>query len=142
MLLTFKTLEDFAHIDLVSGEKTKEHSQLYISDLLQSYSKKNPLIKGDTFDFDMRNGMIMGHDGAKMQINSVLIVDDGQMSASKRYNPRSAMNLIIYNKTKAIYLDNRALNTFLIKALLFDQYDKKRFEKIVETETFKIFKLK
>lgn len=142
MLLTFKTLEDFAHIDLVSGEKTKENSQLYISDLLQPYSKNNRIIQGDTFDFDLHNGNIKGRDGATAQVNGIIIAEHGKVVAAKRYNPHSAMNLIIYNKTKAIYLDNRALNTFLIKALLFDQYDKKRFEKTVETETFKIFKLK
>ena len=142
MLLTFKTLEDFADIDINTGQKTAPNAQLFISDLLRPYSKKEPIVHGDTFDFDLRNGMIRGHDGATTQIQGVIIVEDFKVVAAKRYNPRSAMNLIIYNKTKAIYLENRAINTFLIKALLFDQYDKTRFEKVAQTETFKILKLK
>jgi asparagine N-glycosylation enzyme membrane subunit Stt3 len=142
MLLTFKTLEDFAYIDIKTGKKSEENSQLYISDLLRPYSKKVPIVYGDTFDFDLRDGMIKGHDGATAQVQGVIIVDSGKVTAAKRYNPRSFMTLIIYNKTKAIYLDNKALNTFLIKALLFDQYDKKRFEKVTETGSFKILKLK
>jgi dolichyl-diphosphooligosaccharide--protein glycosyltransferase/undecaprenyl-diphosphooligosaccharide--protein glycosyltransferase len=142
MLLTFKTIEDFAHIDIETGNKTSENSQLFISDLLRPYSKKVPIVKGDTFDFDLRNGMISGHDGVSAQVQGVIIVDDDTVTAAKRYNPRAPMNLIIYNTTKAIYLDNTALNTFLIKALLFDQYNKNRFEKVTQTDSFKIFKLK
>jgi len=142
MLLTFKTLEDFAHIDIKTGANTSENSQLYISDLLRPYSKKIPIVKGDTFDFDLRNGMIRGHDGAKTQVQGVIIVNDAKVTAAKRYNPKAAMNLIIYNNTKAIYLDNKALKTFLIKALLLDQYNKNRFVKVAQTDSFKIFKLK
>ncbi len=142
MLLTFKTLEDFAHVDIYTGRKTQENSQLYISDLLRPYSKKVPMVYGDTFTFDLRDGMIKGDNGAKTQIQGVIIVDNNRVTAAKRYNPSSPMNLIIYNKTKAIYLDNTAVNTFLIKALLFDSYDKKRFEKVAQSDTFKIFKLK
>ncbi len=142
MLLTFKTLEDFAYNDLKTGKKTQENSQLYISSLLRPYSKKTPMLYGDTFDFDLRNGMIKSHDGASTQIQGVIIVEKNKVVAAKRYNPRSPMTLIIYNKTKAIYLDYRALNSFLIKALLFDQYDKNRFTKVAESDTFKILKLK
>lgn len=142
MLLTFKTLEDFAHIDIKTGANTSENSQLYISDLLRPYSKKIPIVKGDTFDFDLRNGMIRGHDGATTQVQGVIIVNDAKVTAAKRYNPKAAMNLIIYNNTKAIYLDNKALKTFLIKALLLDQYNKNRFVKVAQTDSFKIFKLK
>ncbi len=142
MLLTFKTLEDFAHNDLQTGEKTQENSQFYISSLLRPYSKKEPIVRGDTFDFDLRNGMIRGHDGASTQLQGVIIVENNKIIAAKRYNPRSPMSLIIYNKTKAIYLDHIALNSFLVKALLFDQYDKTRFEKVAESSTFKILKLK
>ncbi len=142
MLLTFKTLEDFAYIDINTGEKIKNNAQLYISDLLRPYSKKSPIIYGDTFNFDLRNGMIKGHDGASTKIQGVIIVNDGKVRAAKRYNPRSPMTLIIYNKTKAIYLDNNALNTFLVKVLLLNQYDKNRFEKVAQTDSFKILKLK
>ncbi len=142
MLLTFKTLEDFAYNDLETGEKIQGNSQLYISNLLHPYSKKEPIIKGDTFDFDLRNGMIKDNDGKSMQIQGVIIVENNKVIAAKRYNPRSPMTLIIYNKTKAIYLDHIALNSFLIKALLFDQYDKTRFIKVAESATFKILKLK
>jgi undecaprenyl-diphosphooligosaccharide--protein glycosyltransferase len=142
MLLTYKTIEDFANINLQNGQKTTESAQIYISNLLQPYSKKVPVVKGDTFNFDLRNGMIVGHDGAQTQVQGVIISENGKVVAAKRYNPRSPMNLIIYNKTKAIYLDNKALNTFLVKALLFDQFNKNRFEKVAETEAFKILKLK
>ncbi|MEA3521907.1 MAG: STT3 domain-containing protein [Campylobacterota bacterium] len=142
MLLTFATFENFAHIDINNGNKTADNSQFYISTLLRPYSKKERIIKGDTFNFDLANGMIKGHDGASTQIQGVIIVDKGKITAAKRYNPRSPMSLIIYNKTKAIYLDHKALNSFLIKALLFDQYDTARFEKVTETSTFKILKLK
>ncbi len=142
MLLTFQTLEDFAHIDLSSGQMQREHAQIYISDLLRPYTKKVSIINGDTFDFDLRNGMIKGHDGATTQVHGVIIAENGNVVAAKPYNARSSMNLIIYNKTKAIYLDNNALNTFLVKALLLDRYDQNRFEKVAETEAFKILKLK
>jgi len=142
MLLTFNTIEDFANIDINTAHKIRENSQLFISDLLRPYSKREPVVHGDTFDFDLRSGVIKGTDGASTQIRGVIIVDNFKVTAAKPYNPRSAMNLIIYNKTKAIYLENSAMNTFLIKALLLDQYSRERFEKVVQTDTFKIFKIR
>jgi dolichyl-diphosphooligosaccharide--protein glycosyltransferase/undecaprenyl-diphosphooligosaccharide--protein glycosyltransferase len=142
MLLTFNMFEQIANIDLKTGKNEGNYSQLYISDLLKPYSKRDPIVHGDTFNFDLRNGVIKGADGAQMQIHGVIISENSKLVAAKAYNRKSNMNLVIYNRVKAIYLDNRALNTFLVKALLLDRYDKNLFEKVIETPSFKIFKLK
>ncbi len=141
MLLTFKTLEDFANTDLKTG-KTGANSELYISDLLKPYNPNDPIIHGDTFKFNLRSGEIIGNDGAKAKIHGVIISQNGEITVAKQYNKNASHILIIYNNSKAIYLDTKAFNTFLVQALLLDKYDNSLFEKVAQTQTFKILKLK
>jgi hypothetical protein len=141
MLLTYKTLEDFANTDLSTGARGN-NSELYISDLLKPYAQNDPIIHGDTFKLDLRNGKIVGNDGAQTQVNGVIISNNGTITAAKQFNKRASHFLIVYNNTKAIYLDQKAFNTFLIQTLILDKYDKSLFEKVAQTETFKILKLK
>ncbi|MEA2111816.1 MAG: STT3 domain-containing protein [Campylobacterota bacterium] len=141
MLLTFRTLENFANTDLSTGN-TGGNSELYISNLLKPYSPKEPIIHGDTFKFDLRDGNIIGNDGAKAQINGIIISQNGKIAAAKQYNKNSSHILIIYNNQKAIYLDKKAFGTFLVQVLLLDRYDKGLFEKVAETESFKVLKLR
>jgi dolichyl-diphosphooligosaccharide--protein glycosyltransferase/undecaprenyl-diphosphooligosaccharide--protein glycosyltransferase len=141
MFLTFKTLEEFATTDLDTGNNNPT-MELYISDLLKPYSPKDPIIHGDTFKCDLRNGIMMGSDGAKAQVNGIIISNGGKIAAAQQYNKKANYILIIYNNTKAIYLDMRAFKTFLVQALLLDRYDKSLFTKVVETQKFKILKLR
>lgn len=140
MLLTFGTIENFANTDLKNGTGSR-HSELYISDLLQPYAAQSPIIYGDTFTFDLRNGVMQGNNGAKAVIHGVIVSENGRIKAAKQYNKNATHILIIYNKTKAIYLDMNAFNTFLVQTLLLDKYDSALFEKIVQTPRFKILKL-
>lgn len=142
MLLTFDMIEHFALTDLQSGQAHGKHSELYISDLLKPYRSGNPIIQGDTFTLDLRRGEMTGSDGAKATVYGVVMVQNGAITASKQYNKRSPYILIIYNNTKAIYLDTKAFDSFLIQALLLDLYDKSLFEKVIQTPSFKILKLK
>ncbi|RUM63547.1 MAG: hypothetical protein DSZ03_05165, partial [Sulfurimonas sp.] len=142
MLMTFNTIERFAQTDLQSGQRHGMASELYISDLLQPYHPASPIIQGDTFTFDLRRGEMQGNDGAKAVIYGVLITQNGTITASKQYNKNSPYILIIYNNTKAIYLNTAAFDSFLVQALLLDLYDKSLFEKMVQTPSFKILKLK
>jgi hypothetical protein len=62
--------------------------------------------------------------------------------AGKNYNRRSPMNLIIYNDAKALYMDGTVYGSFLIQALVLDNYDHNLFEKVADTGKMKIFKVK
>ncbi len=142
MLLTFNMMERFAQTDLQSGQHQEKPSELYISDLLQPYHPASPLIQGDTFTLDLRRGEMQGNDGTKTTVYGVIITENGTIKASKQYNKNSPYILIVYNKSKAIYLDTTAFDSFLVQALLLDLYDKSLFEKVVQTPSFKILKLK
>lgn len=142
MLLTFKTIEEFASINIRSGANASDNMQLYLSDLLRPYDQHEPLVRGDTFDFDLRSGVIRGHDGVQTRIAGVMVVENGAITAAQRYEAGSDMHLILYNRTKVIYLDSRALNSFLVRALLLNQFDHSRFETVVQTERMKLLKLK
>lgn len=142
MLLTFKTLEEFASIDIRSGVQKPGSMQLYISDLRRPYDKHEPMLRGDTFDFDLRSGVIRGHDGAQTRIAGVMVIQDGGVVAAQRYDAHSPMHLLIYEDTKAIYLDHEAMQTLLVRALLLGQYDRSRFEKVAQTSKMLLLRLK
>ena len=141
MLLTFPTLDRFARTDLESGQESPP-SMLYISNLKKPISPNEAVIYGDTFTFDTRNGFLVGMDGARTQVQGAINIIGNQVIAAKQYNPRAPMHLIFYNKTKAIYLDDHAIDTFLVQALLLDRYDHALFEKVGQTDRMKIFKLR
>jgi hypothetical protein len=90
----------------------------------------------------MRNGKITGSDGASAQINSINISKKGRLIAGKNYNRRSPMRLVIYNGNKALYMDTSTYGSFLIQALVLDNYDHNLFEKVADTGKMKIFKVK
>ncbi|MBN2896228.1 MAG: glycosyltransferase family 39 protein [Campylobacterales bacterium] len=142
MLLTFKTLEEFASIDIKSGARKAASMQLYISDLRRPYDKHEPMLRGDTFDFDLRSGVIRGHDGAQTRIAGVMVIQEGGVVAAQRYDASSSMHLLIYEGKKAIYLDQQAMQTLLVRALLLGQYDRSRFEKVAQTPRMLLLRLK
>lgn len=141
MLAVLPTIASIADRDPRSGEATRRR-QFYISDLREPFTAHNPVIYGDTFKLDLRNGVITGTDGASARINTVVVSENGQLKAARSYDPRSAMFMIIYNKTKALYMDGSVFNSFLIQSLLLDRYDHSRFEKVADTGMMKILKVR
>lgn len=141
MLLTFQTMQHFGNINLHSG-KYEQNSNLYISDLTEPFNPSKPIVQGDTFTIDLRSGTIKGQDGAQAKLKGIITVENGSITASKGYHQKASMHIIIYNRTKAIYLDNALLNSFLIKAQLLNVYDRTLFEEVAATDKMKILRLK
>ncbi len=141
MLMTLPTFAEIADRDPKSGQMLRKR-EFYLSSLQKPFDPKTPLVYGDTFTFDIRNGKITGSDGASARINTIGISEKGRLIAGKNYNRRSPMYLIIYNGTKALYMDGSVYGSFLIQALVLDNYDHSLFEKVADTGKMKIFKVK
>ena len=115
--------------------------EFYISELRTPFSGKEPVIQGDTFTLDLRTGTITGMDGTSTRINGVAVSENGELLAAQQYDARSPYFMIIYNKTKALYMDGSVFHSFLVQALLLDRYDPARFEKAAASPDMKIFKV-
>lgn len=140
MLAVLPTIAATADRDPRSGNPTRQR-QFYLSELQKPYDGKDPILHGDTFTLDLRNGVITGSDGASTRISGVAVSENGKLKAAQRYDKRSAMFLIIYNKTKALYMDSSVFNSFLIQALVLGIYDKRYFEPVADTGTMKLFRV-
>ena len=141
MLAILPTIASVANKDPRTGQPTRQQ-QFYISNLLRPYTGKEPLLYGDTFTLDLRNGTITGNDGASARIGGVVISENGKLKVGKRYDKHSPMIMIVYNKTKALYMDTSVFNSFLIQALVLNRYDHERFEEVADTGIMKLFKVR
>lgn len=141
MLAVLPTIAEIADRDPRTGKPTRQR-QFYISDLRRPFTGKSPMVYGDTFTLDLRNGVITGNDGASTRVGGVVVSENGELTAAQRYDKRSPMFIILYNKTKALYMDSSVFNSFLIQTLVLDRYDKSRFEKVADTGVMKILKVK
>ncbi len=141
MLALLPTIASAADRDPRSGRPTRQR-RFYISDLREPFSGTEAVIHGDTFTLDLRNGVITGSDGAATRVNAVLVSENGKLKAAQRYDARAPMYMIIYNKTKSLYMDGSVFNSFLIQALILDLYDRKRFEKVADTGMMKLLKVR
>ncbi len=141
MLAYLPTIAGIADRDPRSGRPTRQR-QFYLSTLLEPYSPASPIVRGDTFTLDLRNGVITGSDGASTRINTVAVSENGKLVAAQRYDARSPMFMILYDKTRALYMDGSVFGSFLIQALILDRYDKTRFEKVADTGKMKIFRVR
>ncbi len=139
MLPVLPTIAAVADRDPRTGKPTRQR-QFYLSDLRRPYTPERPILEGDTFTLDLRSGVITGSDGASARIGGAVVSENGKLVAAQRYDRHASMYMIIYNKTKALYMDGSVFNSFVIQALLLDRYDKKRFEKVADTGIMKIFK--
>ena len=139
MLTTLPTIAAIADRNPNNG-KIMHQRQFSILSLKEPYTGQTPFIYGEDFILDLRTGVATGPNGLSMHIDGVVISEKGKLKASRRYKKNLHKFLIIYNKTKALYMDETIFNSFLIQALVLDQYDKSKFEKIADTGKMKIFK--
>lgn len=141
MLLLLPVMASVADRDPKTGAPTRQR-QFYLSNLREPFTGKTPVVEGDTFTFDLRAGIISGRDGSSARVNTVVVSDQGTMEAARQYDKRSSMFLVIYDRTKALYMDGSVFGSFFIQAFLFDRYDETRFKKIAETGNMKLLRVK
>jgi len=141
MLMTLPTFAEIADRDPKNSRMLRKR-EFYLSSLQKPFDPKTPIVYGDTFTFDMRNGKITGSNGASAQINSIGISEHGRLIADRNYNRHSPMHLIIYDRLKALYMDRAVYGSFLIQALVLDNYDHNLFEKVADTGKMKIFRVR
>ncbi len=140
----FKFLPTIIHIadkNPNNGNIVRER-EFYMSTLSRPYSPQDPVVKGSTFELDLRDGTISSNDGVSARVNSVFITENGNITAATSYDKRSPYFMIIYNNNIAFYMDGSVFYSFLIQALLLDQYDKNKFELISKSPLIKILKVK
>lgn len=141
MLLLLPVMASVADRDPKTGTPTRQR-QFYLSELREPFTGKTALIEGDTFTFNLRDGVITGNDGSRARVNTLAVSDQGTLKAARQYDTRSAMFLVIYDRTKALYMDGSVFGSFFIQTLLLDRYDDSRFEKIAETHNMKLLRVK
>ena len=134
------SIDRSSNFDITSGKFF--HNKMTVMDTFkQKYLVDEPLAKGTLFTVDNVNGIALGAENQTVPLKAIAVSNQHKLYALRRYNHETPLSLLITKDVFAIYLDNALFNSFFIQAYMFDNYDRSRFEKVVETEYMKIFKV-
>ena len=97
--------------------------------------------KGIRYDFNNTAGTIKLGDN-DVPVHNIAISSEHIMSASRNYDNNTTLNLVVANQSYAFYLDDFFFNSFYVQAYFFDNYDRNRFEKVIDAPHMKVFKIK
>ncbi len=110
--------------------------------LKQPYMANTPsVMNGELFTLDAVNGTIATSSNKSYAIRRIGESKEHKFYAQKSFGTNAPVSVLIAKSVYALYLDNSIYDSFFVQAYFFDNYDKDRFEKVVETPYMKIFKV-
>lgn len=130
------------HAQDYNDENTSRKNVHVFSPLFRPFSENYSLIEAYRFAFDSSDGTLHFGDNRSVPIKQVVLTEKGKAISGYAYENNASDVLILVNNIEALYVDEATMNSFLIQALLFDRYDHTLFEKVVQTNRMKIFKVK
>ena len=142
MFRTYNSIESTSNFNILTGEKypSNLYNQIF---LVPNYNSSKTILKTTSqLSIDIKNGMILStrkNEDAKVKI--VAIFKDGNIKFKKEFNTRNNIYIIIYNNMVMI-MNRKLYNSFLIQALLFNNYNHNLFKEIVRNKNLVIFKVK
>jgi dolichyl-diphosphooligosaccharide--protein glycosyltransferase/undecaprenyl-diphosphooligosaccharide--protein glycosyltransferase len=140
MLTILPTIAQVANRDPQDGE-IKKRAMFLMLDLKKPFLGNSPFVHGKDFTIDLRNGIIYGPNGREKKLGALALSHNGKQKAAKVYSKKD-FYAIIYNKNKIFFMDGEIFNSFLIQALLLDNYKRETLKKVYETRKMKIFKVR
>jgi len=141
MLSTLTTIESFSNLNPKTG-KLHKSNYLNLGTLKKSYQKSQKMVYTDDFSIDMQKGEITGKQGS-LPLKKAAIIDENKITFEKNYFHTSLKSkYLIIVGDEVMLLNEKLYHSFLIQALLFQNYDAKHFSKVAQSKNFLILKVK
>ncbi len=140
MLSTLSAIELCSNINLKTG-KSYPSNFIDIGYLTKKFDKSQTKLKTDAnFSIDTKKGEVRIN-GNFTTFSKIIIFNKNKIVFKKRYIGLKSSTLIIYNG-HVLLLKPKIYNSFLIQALLFNNYNHNLFEEVARNKTFAIFRVK
>ena len=142
MFSTYNSIESTSNINILTGKKypSNLYNRVFLS---KEYNSSKTILKTTSqLSIDIKNGMILSkRKGEDANVKLIAIFKDGKMKFKKEFNTRNNIYIIIYNNMVMI-MNRKLYNSFLIQALLFNNYNHNLFKEIVRDRNLVIFKVR
>jgi hypothetical protein len=139
MLNSLRTIESFSNLNIKTGRNYNSNF-INMGYLHQKYNNSQKILETDNFKINLQKGEISSKAG-NMKVKKISIVEEKKRKFEKRYIVSNGSNIVIYEGS-VLLLKPKLYNSFLIQALVFNNYNRDYFEKISETNNFLILKIK
>jgi len=139
MLHSLGTIESFSNLNLKTG---KSYSSKFINMgyLNKKYKASQNMLYTNDFTINLQKGEIISKVG-NMKVKKISIIENHKIKFEKNYIVSNGSNIVIY-EGKTLLLKDKMFNSFLVQALVFNNYNHDYFEKVSETDNFLILKIK
>jgi len=107
--------------------------------LNKKYDKSQTLLKSKDFTIDLQKGELLLKSGS-MKIRKIGITGSYKMKLEKSYPHLSNLNILIGNGV-VLMMTSKLYNSFLVQALLFNNYNRDDFTEVSRTKNFLILKV-
>ncbi|MBN2824257.1 MAG: hypothetical protein JXQ76_02950 [Campylobacterales bacterium] len=132
-------IESMSNIDYYAGRKLT--SNIFASDIMIKTDKATKQLVTPNGYINVIKGMLK-YQNKTYNIASLAVKRDGKLIFKKQYDDNESSMQIIIEDELILYLNKRMLNSFLIQALFFNNFDREKFESIVANKNFMILKVK
>ena len=139
MLTSLRTIESFSNLNIKTG-KNYHSNFINMGYLYQHYKGSQKILKTNNFSINLQKGEISSQAG-DMKVKKISIIENNKIKFEKSYIVSNGSNIVIY-EGQVLLLKPKLYNSFLIQALVFDNYNRDYFEKVSQTDNFLILKIK
>lgn len=141
MLSSLSTIESFSNLNLQTGQLYKSN-YLRLGTLRKPYENVKTTLSTDNYSINLLNGEVTSKEGV-LSFKKASFIKNNKIVFEKSYLASSlnSQYLVVVNN-QAMVLNENLYKSFLIQALIFQNYDSKYFSKVAQTENFLILKVK
>lgn len=141
MLDSLTTIESFSNLNPKTGQLYKSN-YLNLGMLKKPYEHSQKVLHTDRYSIDIQKGEVIAQQGS-LYFKKASFIQDNQITFEKNYLPSSLNNkYLMIVDDEVMILNEKLYKSFLIQALLFQNYDPKLFSKVAQTKNFLILKVK
>jgi hypothetical protein len=139
---TYNAIESCSNIDLQTGREYP--SNLYNRFYLQTkYNNYQTILKTrHRFSIDIINGKIISTNPKEnAYVREIVIIEGSKIKFKKQYNSRNNIYIII-DTNRVLVMNKKLYNSFLIQALLLNNYNHNLFDEIARDDNLLILRVK
>jgi len=125
----------------LDGSDPLEGEILSYTWLTKPFGAADRYVRGRGLVFDRKRGIVTSDDGQSGRVG-LLIVSDGKQMKVQRFYAGADYNLIVYKNRYILMVSDRVLNSFVIRGLLLNGFDRRFFEPAGLSPRAKVLKLR
>jgi len=143
MLRIFSTVASFSNRDLNSAEVYKNRFKFFYFDNLKKDGNTYYL---GAYPLDLQKGIMYLGQNTAAPIKKIIVVGykkDGSLDIKTQKIRKEGLNLVILSSYgSGMIMDDDYLNSAFIQMFVFDNYDKDKFVKVINSPWIKIYKIR